>query len=145
MPHLTPKPSLHCPQPHYFMLATMLAAKLREPTSRYGTANLPYLSTSSCRLELPRLVVCCIKGISNDTNFSLTICVQCQSEQLDHRGVCEETRLDTKQHAHMRTLCVHTVQNCTKLSRIVQNCGAACHTQCTIFSASAMVTSPCQT
>ena len=41
-------------------------------TSRYGTANLPYLSTSSCLLGLPLTVVCCTKGISRATSFSLT-------------------------------------------------------------------------
>ncbi len=43
-------------------------------TSRYGTANLPYLSTSNCLLGLPLTVVCCTKGISRATSFSLTTC-----------------------------------------------------------------------
>ena len=120
------------------MFATMLAAKLGEPTSRYGTANLPYLSTSSCRLELPRLVVCCIKGISNDTNFSLTICVQCQSVS-GHRGVCSETRLDTKQHAHMRRF-AYTLCTIILTYIIFKTVEQLVRPQCTIFSASAEVT-----
>ena len=58
-------------QPHHPIRYMQTHALL---TSRYGTANLPYLSTSNCLLGLPLTVVCCTKGISRATSFSLTTC-----------------------------------------------------------------------